>query len=73
MARHGGREESTAIKAAAHAVRHQRLGVAQHTEDLIFMNTYSHLWPDSDDRTPEAVDLVLADFLADSVRTDALP
>jgi hypothetical protein len=23
------------------------------------LDTYSHLWPDSDDRTPEAVDAVL--------------
>jgi hypothetical protein len=35
------------------------------------LDTYSHLWPDSDDRTREAVDLVLDDLLADSVRTDA--
>ena len=33
------------------------------------LDTYSHLWPDSDDRTREAVDLVLAEFLADSLRT----
>ena len=43
-----------------------RLGHANAAETL---DTYSHLWPDSDDRTREAVDLVLADFLADSVRT----
>jgi hypothetical protein len=29
------------------------------------LDTYSHLWPDSDDRTREAVDLVLAGLLAD--------
>jgi integrase len=40
-----------------------RLGHASATETL---DTYSHLWPDSDDRTREAVDSVL---LADSVRT----
>ena len=33
-----------------------RLGHASAAETL---NTYSHLWPDSDDRTREAVDLVL--------------
>ena len=57
-------------------------GLAAHlaafpTEDLGHANaaetldTYSHLWPDSDDRTREAVDLVLADFLPDSMRADA--
>lgn len=40
-----------------------RLGHASATETL---DTYSHLWPDSDDRTREAVDSVL---LADSLRT----
>jgi integrase len=45
-----------------------RLGHANAAETL---DTYSHLWPDSDDRTREAVDLVLADFLADSLRTRA--
>jgi len=33
-----------------------RLGHASATETL---DTYSHLWPDSDDRTREAVDSVL--------------
>ena len=42
-----------------------RLGHASATETL---DTYSHLWPDSDDRTREAVDSVL---LADYPRTDA--
>ena len=40
-----------------------RLGHASAAETL---DTYSHLWPDSDDRTRAAVDAVL---LADSVRT----
>jgi integrase len=40
-----------------------RLGHASAAETL---DTYSHLWPDSDDRTRTAVDSVL---LADSVRT----
>ena len=41
-----------------------RLGHASAAETL---DTYSHLWPDSDDRTRAAVDAVL---LADSVRTE---
>lgn len=48
-----------------------RLGHATAAETL---DTYSHLWPDSDDRTREAVDAVLgADSAAaaDSVRTGA--
>lgn len=44
-----------------------RLGHATAAETL---DTYSHLWPDSDDRTREAVDSVLlSDRRADSVRT----
>jgi integrase len=46
-----------------------RLGHASAAETL---DTYSHLWPDSDDRTRAAVDSVLG-RVADSVRTDALP
>lgn len=42
-----------------------RLGHATAAETL---DTYSHLWPDSDDRTRAAVDVALAG-LADSVRT----
>jgi integrase len=42
-----------------------RLGHASAAETL---DTYSHLWPDSDDRTREAVDTVLGN-LADSLRT----
>ena len=41
-----------------------RLGHASATETL---DTYSHLWPDSDDRTRATVDAVL---LADSARTE---
>jgi integrase len=44
-----------------------RLGHASAAEAL---DTYSHLWPDSDDRTRAAVDSVLR-RVADSVRTDA--
>lgn len=46
-----------------------RLGHASASETL---DTYSHLWPDSDDRTREAIDSVLgsaADSPADSLRT----
>jgi integrase len=43
----------------------ERLGHKSATETL---DTYSHLWPDSDDRTRQAVDEVLGG-LADSVRT----
>jgi integrase len=46
-----------------------RLGQPSAAETL---DTYSHLWPDSDDRTRAAVDSVLG-RIADSVRTDALP
>lgn len=43
----------------------ERLGHASATETL---NVYSHLWPDSDDRTREAVDAVLGDALAGGSR-----
>lgn len=43
-----------------------RLGHATAAETL---DTYSHLWPDSEDRTRQAVDSVLAAAPADSVRT----
>jgi integrase len=46
-----------------------RLGHAGAAETL---DTYSHLWPDSDDRTRAAVDSVLG-RIADSVRTDVRP
>jgi integrase len=46
-----------------------RLGHASATETL---DTYSHLWPDSDDRTRDAVDSVLG-LRADSVRTHEGP
>jgi hypothetical protein len=45
-----------------------RLGHASAAETL---DTYSHLWPDSEDRTRLAVDEVLgAGPAADSVRTE---
>ncbi|MFL6131346.1 MAG: tyrosine-type recombinase/integrase [Nocardioidaceae bacterium] len=44
-----------------------RLGHASAVETL---DTYSHLWPDSDDRTREAIDTVLG-APADSLRTQA--
>ena len=43
-----------------------RLGHASAVETL---DTYSHLWPDSDDRTREAIDTVLG-APADSLRTE---
>lgn len=46
-----------------------RLGRGSASETL---DTYSHLWPDSADRTRQAVDLVLLN-LADSVRTETPP
>jgi integrase len=46
-----------------------RLGHPSAAETL---DTYSHLWPDSDDRTRAAVDSIFGQ-VADSVRTDALP
>ena len=46
-----------------------RLGHASASETL---DTYSHLWPDSDDRTREAVDAVLGN-LADYLRTNHVP
>jgi len=42
-----------------------RLGHASAAETL---DVYSHLWPDSDDQTREAVDSVLG-AVADSLRT----
>jgi integrase len=44
----------------------ERLG---HASASLTLDTYSHLWPDSDDRTRAAVDDVLG-AAADSVRTD---
>ena len=44
-----------------------RLGHATAAETL---DTYAHLWPDSDDRTREAVDRVLSVRAEDSLRTE---
>lgn len=46
-----------------------RLGHASAVETL---DTYSHLWPDSDDRTRDAIDSVLGST-ADALRTEATP
>ena len=46
-----------------------RLGHASAVETL---DTYSHLWPDSDDRTRDAIDSVLG-FTADALRMEADP
>lgn len=43
-----------------------RLGHKSAAETL---DTYSHLWPDDDDRTRDAVDSALGAVLADSLRT----
>ena len=43
-----------------------RLGHASAVETL---DTYSHLWPDSDDRTRDAIDSVLG-FTAYGLRTE---
>jgi integrase len=45
-----------------------RLGHASAVETL---NVYSHLWPDDEDRTRQAVDALLADSAEDLVRTAA--
>lgn len=44
-----------------------RLGHASAVETL---DTYSHLWPDSDDRTRDAIDSVLGDFTAVPLRSE---
>ncbi|MBA2532979.1 MAG: site-specific integrase, partial [Nocardioidaceae bacterium] len=44
-----------------------RLGHASARETL---DTYSHLWPDSEDLTRAAIDSVLGSAVADSLRTD---
>lgn len=44
-----------------------RLGHASAVETL---DTYSHLWPDSDDRTRDAIDSVLGGSTADPLRTE---
>ena len=74
------------VAASFHALRHyyasslirhgesvkrvqSRLGHASAVETL---DTYSHLWPDSDDRTRDAIDSVLGSP-ADALRTEAAP
>lgn len=46
----------------------ERLGHKSAEETL---NTYAHLWPDSDDRTRQAVDAALSENPADYLRTTA--
>lgn len=48
----------------------RRLGHASATETL---DTYSHLWPDSEDRTRDAVDSVLGHACQPSVSRAAPP
>jgi integrase len=57
MRRHGHGESVKVVQ--------KRLGHATAAETL---DTYSHLWPDSEDRTREAIDSVLG-IPADSLRT----
>jgi len=78
-----GRQPGLPARSGLHTLRHyyasllirhgesvktvqERLGHASAVETL---DTYSHLWPDSDDRTREAVDAVIGKPFADSVRT----
>jgi len=44
----------------------KRLG---HSSAAVTLDVYSHLWPDPDDRTREAVELALAVVPANSVQT----
>lgn len=39
---------------------------------VLGLDTYGHLWPDSDDRTQDAIDCVLGST-ADPLRTEAMP
>lgn len=39
----------------------------RHTNATTTLNTYSHLWPDSDESTRTAVERVLSDRLGESV------
>jgi len=45
----------------------KRLG---HSSAVVTLGVYSHLWPNSDDRTREAVEAALGGCFADSVRTE---
>ncbi len=49
-------------------VREDRAGAAGYTSAAETLDAYSHLWPDSDDRTRDAVDAVLG-ARAGSLRT----
>jgi hypothetical protein len=62
---------STACAVSARLAQHDRQAFARQQSHAAAetLDTYSHLWPDSDDRTGEAVDLVLAIPATDSVRT----
>lgn len=73
-------------RTAPHALRHffasalirhgERVKTVQkrlgHTSAAMTLDTYAHLWPDSDDRTRQAVERALTkiDSAADTVRTD---
>jgi hypothetical protein len=51
-----------------HLVRRTDQQIAAHASASETLDTYSHLWPDSDDRTRDAIDSVLG-APADSLRT----
>jgi integrase len=40
-----------------------------HSSAAVTLDVYAHVWPDSDDRTRQAVEQALSDFSADTVRT----
>ena len=81
--RPAARAAELAPRTGLHALRHQyasllirhgesvktvqkRMG---HSSAAITLDTYSHVWPDADDRTREAVQRALGGSRADSVRT----
>jgi integrase len=49
------------VKVVQHRLRHASAKTT--------LDTYSHLWPDSDESTRTAVETVMAAHLADSLRT----
>jgi hypothetical protein len=67
------------LRVAAHRVRDRRQGRPgtaaarlRHAFAKTTLDTYGHLWPDSDDGTRAAVDAALGPGLADYLRTRAL-
>lgn len=85
--RPAARAAELAPRTGLHALRHQyasllirhgesvktvqkRMG---HSSAAITLDTYSHVWPDADDRTREAVQLALGGGSADYTRTSEVP